>query len=257
MICYSAVLDSYRSAENDLVLDCKVQGVPTPQITWMKDEVALDISGRIISAKLPNGVWELQINNPNRKDSGNYSCIAENASGMHKVSHRVMFNQPEQVRIEIMPRDDEEPRKISKGKKKGKDKPIGTGIPKAKASLTFGSFLTSRTVPDGKPVKLSCFVVGPEPIAKWSKNGGTIAASPTVKQTNTDGLLSLQLLSPTVEDSGEYEVTVKNAAGSISSRCQLTIYSSKITADFPPMFTRALKGKSLNLFQFRFPILKL
>ena len=160
---------------------------------------------------------------------------------MAKTTHRVMFNQPEQVRVEIVPKEEE--RKISKGKKKGKDKPLGTGIPKAKASLSFGSFLTSRTLPDDKPVKLSCFVVGPDPIAKWSKNGGTIAPSATVKQTNTDGLLSLQLLSPTIADSGEYEVTVKNAAGSISSKCQLTIYSSKMTADFPPMFTRALKGK--------------
>lgn len=207
----------------------------------MKDEVALDISGRIMTAKLPNGAWELQIHNPNKKDSGNYSCLAENASGMHKVSHRIMFDQPEQVRVEILPKEEE--RKINKGKKKGKDKALGTGIPKAKASLCFGSFLTSRTLPDDKPVKLSCFVVGPDPIAKWSKNGGTVAASPTVKQTNTDGLISLQLLNPTVEDSGEYEVMVKNAAGSISSKCQLTIYSSKLSADFPPMFTRALKGK--------------
>lgn len=177
------------------------------------------------------------------KDSGTYSCVAENASGMHKVAHRVLFNQPTQVRMELLPREEEEPKRPIKGKKKGgKEKEKGTGIPKAKASLHFGSFLTSRTVPDGTPVKLSCFVVGPDPKAKWSKNGGTIAASATVKQTNTDGLLSLQLLSPTVEDSGEYEVTVQNAAGSISSRCQLTIYSSKITADFPPMFTRALKG---------------
>lgn len=208
----------------------------------MKDEVPLDISGRILSAKLPNGVWELQVHNPSKKDSGTYSCVAENASGMHKVTHRVMFNQPEQVRIELVPKEEE--KKIPKGKKKGgKDKAVGTGIPKAKASLSFGSFLTSRTLPDDKPVKLSCFVVGPEPIAKWTKNGGTIAASATVKQTNTDGLISLQLLNPTAEDSGEYEVMVKNAAGSISSKCQLTIYSSKLSADFPPMFTRALKGK--------------
>lgn len=234
--------DSYRSAEDDLVLDCKVQGVPMPRITWLKDEVPIDIAGRVLSAKLPNGVWELQIHNPNKKDSGTYSCVAENASGMHKVAHRVMFNQPEQVRIELVPKDEEE-RKISKGKKKGKDKPLGTGIPKAKASLNFGSYLTSRTLPDDKPVKLSAFVTGPDPIAKWSKNGGTIAPSATVKQTNTDGLLSLQLLTPTVADSGEYEVMVKNAAGSISSKCQLTIYSSKLSADFPPMFTRALKGK--------------
>lgn len=222
------------------MLDCKVQGVPTPRITWLKDEVPIEMTDRYISAKLPNGVWELQIHNPNKKDSGTYSCVAENASGMQKVNHRVMFTQ-EQIRVDLVPREEE--KKISKGKKKGKDKPLGTGIPKAKASLTFGSFLTSRTVADDKPVKLSCFVVGPDPIAKWTKNGGTVAASPTVKQTNTDGLLSLQLLNPTVADSGEYEITVKNAAGSISSRCQLTIYSAKTNSDFPPMFTRALKGE--------------
>lgn len=224
------------------MLDCKVQGVPTPRITWMKDQVELDISGRYLSAKLPNGVWELQIHNPSMKDSGTYTCLAENACGIQKVTHRVLFSQPEQVRIELMPK--EEPKKIPKGKKKGKDKPVGTGIPKAKASLVFGSYLTSRTVPEGKPVKLSCFVVGPDPIAKWTKNGGTVAPSPTVKQTNVDGLVTLLLLTPTVEDTGEYEVTVKNAAGSISSKCQLNVYSSNITADFPPMFTRALKGKS-------------
>lgn len=228
------------------MLDCKVQGVPTPKITWMKDEVAIDVRGRFLSAKLPNGVWELQIHNPSMKDSGTYACVAENDSGLAKVSHRVLFTQQEHIRMELAPRDEqEEERRPIKGKKKGGkgDKPPGTGIPNSKASLTFGSFLTSRTVPDGSPVKLSCFVVGPQPVAKWTKNGMTVVASATVKETNTDGLLSLQLLSPTMGDSGEYEVTVKNAAGSISSRCQLTIYSSKISSDFPPMFTRALKGK--------------
>lgn len=232
--------DNYRSAENDLVLDCKVHGVPTPRITWIKDNVPIEIRGRYLLAKLPNGVWELQIHNPSMKDTGTYVCMAENASGINKATHRVLYTQPEQVHPEILPK--EEQSKMSKGKKKGKDKPLGTGIPKAKKTLVFGSYLTNRTIAEGTPLKLSCFVSGPEPVAKWTKNGGTVAPSTTVKQTNTDGMISLQLLTTTVEDSGEYEVTVKNAAGSISSSCTVEIFSSKITADFPPMFTRALKG---------------
>lgn len=224
------------------MLDCKVQGNPPPRITWLKDEVEIEITGRYQTAKHANGICELQIHCPNMKDSGTYTCMAENSSGMRKITHRVLYEHPETVRMEILPKDDA-PKRVAKGKKGKKDKPIGTGIPKAKASLVFGSYLTNRTVPEGKPVKLSCFVSGPEPLAKWAKNGGTVAPSPTCKLTNVDGLLTLALLNPTCEDSGNYTVSVKNAAGTITSTCLLDVYSSKITADFPPMFTRALKGK--------------
>ncbi|XP_056427703.1 immunoglobulin superfamily DCC subclass member 4 isoform X3 [Hyla sarda] len=61
--------------ENGLaIFECGINGSPTPQITWQKDQVPLPSSNRIII--LPSGI--LQIIGVQQEDEGLYRCVAAN-----------------------------------------------------------------------------------------------------------------------------------------------------------------------------------
>uniref|UniRef100_A0A3Q0SHC1 Immunoglobulin superfamily DCC subclass member 4 n=1 Tax=Amphilophus citrinellus TaxID=61819 RepID=A0A3Q0SHC1_AMPCI len=66
--------------------ECQIEGVPTPLITWEKDEVAIP-EGTFIS--LPNGV--LQILEVTKHDEGVYRCVASNSAGKD-ISHEARLS---------------------------------------------------------------------------------------------------------------------------------------------------------------------
>uniref|UniRef100_A0A1B0CWT0 Muscle M-line assembly protein unc-89 n=1 Tax=Lutzomyia longipalpis TaxID=7200 RepID=A0A1B0CWT0_LUTLO len=209
-------------------------------IVWAKDEVELPPDERIQQVEHANGVCDLLIHAPSCKDSGTYSCTATNYKGSQRITHRTLVESQSATPVELQPRDEtQKPKGRKLGKKK--EKKESTGIPNARLSLVFQSRLTNRIVKEGQPVKLTCFVAGPEPNLKWLKNGAGFAPSPVLKITNSDGFAVAHFLNPTVDDSGEYSVVAKNSCSTITCSCTLEVYSAKLTADFPPMFTRALK----------------
>nr|XP_045016545.1 immunoglobulin superfamily DCC subclass member 4 [Jaculus jaculus] len=57
--------------------ECHIEGLPSPTITWEKDQVTLPEEPRLIS--LPNGV--LQILDVQDSDTGSYRCVATNSAG--------------------------------------------------------------------------------------------------------------------------------------------------------------------------------
>ena len=64
---------------NEISLECKVEGIPEPAITWMKDGRPL-ASGRDI-AILHDGRF-LQLKNAQVSDTGRYVCVAANVAGL-------------------------------------------------------------------------------------------------------------------------------------------------------------------------------
>lgn len=69
-----------------LVLECKVDGHPTPGVTWLKDDKALDTSDERVKLKangdgVENGT--LRIENLDFEDRADYVCLAENSYGFH------------------------------------------------------------------------------------------------------------------------------------------------------------------------------
>uniref|UniRef100_A0A8C8ED54 Ig-like domain-containing protein n=1 Tax=Otus sunia TaxID=257818 RepID=A0A8C8ED54_9STRI len=64
---------------NEISLECKVQGIPEPAITWMKDGRPL-AAGRDV-AILQGGRF-LQLRSARVSDTGRYVCVAANAAGL-------------------------------------------------------------------------------------------------------------------------------------------------------------------------------
>ncbi|NWY01492.1 IGDC4 protein, partial [Nothoprocta ornata] len=69
--------ESQAAEENGMArFECRIEGLPTPLITWEKDHVAVPAEPRFIT--LPNGV--LQIVDVQESDAGAYHCVATNAA---------------------------------------------------------------------------------------------------------------------------------------------------------------------------------
>lgn len=269
--------DTYFAPSNDLIIECKVRGHPVPTITWLRDGEEIELDDRIQQIEDHDGVCQLIINKPDSKDSGVYAVSAENSEGTLKITHPievtveqttpVISPPPEPVKpvvamVETKQEGDgteavvegEEKSKTSKGTKGGKKgaakgdaKPVkgggsdGTAV-STKNKLLFVTHLTNRTVKINQAVKLQCCVQGPEPQIKWTKNDNPVVFNSSLKQRHVDGLASLEFVSPTLDDIGEYTCYARNYNGEVSTSCKLDVYDVQLTVDFPPLFTRALKG---------------
>lgn len=270
--------DTYFAPSNDLIIECKVRGHPVPTITWLRNNQEIELDDRIQQIEDHDGVCQLIINKPDSKDSGIYAVSAENSEGTLKIVHPievtveqttpVISPPPEPVvevkMVEVSKEGDgtepvvegEEKPKTSKGSKgggkkgaaaKGDGKPVKGGGGDGSAvstrnKLLFVTHLTNRTVKINQAVKLQCCVQGPEPQMKWTKNDVPVVFNSTLKQRHVDGLASLEFVSPTLDDIGEYTCCARNSNGEVSTSCKLDVYDVQLTVDFPPLFTRALKG---------------
>lgn len=125
--------------------------------------------------------------------NGKYGCIAENVAGKTETSHIVQIQIREQrssvsslSSIKESPTtpvpEEADDDKSAAGKGKGqprqkKDAPPSGGgrryapapPPDPKQQLFFLAFLTDRTLPVGGKTKISCYVQGPDPQARWYK----------------------------------------------------------------------------------------
>lgn len=166
-----------------------------------------------------------------------------------------------------------------KGRQKKDDTPSGGGRryapqppPDLKQQLFFIAFLNDRTIPEGGKTKLSCFVEGPDPQARWFKGKQIICVhfviahivktskfisdenplqmSPRVRSETRDGLITLNIQNAVPEDSGVYRILVRNPSSEITSQCTLNVFETiKPTASqTAPIFTNSIKGMSFRVF---------
>ena len=86
----SSIRDTYRHDLDQLVMDCSVNGFPTPKITWLKDGIKLHLSSRYKTSQDLDGRCRLVVQSPCVGDSGHYSCVAQNASWKDEISSFVV-----------------------------------------------------------------------------------------------------------------------------------------------------------------------
>lgn len=111
-----------------------------------------------------------------------------------------------------------------------------------KTKLSFATYLTNRLFALGSHGRLSCVVRGPDPNAKWTKDGQPIVNGPIYKTNSNDGLFTLEFAGECKpEHAGTYEITVRNGDCTISSDCKVSVFQPQLVADLVPTFTRNLK----------------
>uniref|UniRef100_UPI003AAA8F0A myopalladin n=1 Tax=Centroberyx gerrardi TaxID=166262 RepID=UPI003AAA8F0A len=174
-------------------LDCKVSGLPNPELMWL-------VNGRPIYPDLyhkmlvrENGVHSLVIDPLTQNDAGTYTCIASNKAGQSSFC----------LELKVVEKEMKQPPQ-------------------------FVEKLQNTGIPEGTPVRLECRVVGmPPPVIFWKKDNDTIPKTKDRISMHQDatGYVCLLIQPTKKEDAGWYTVSAKNEAGIISCTCRLDIYA--------------------------------
>uniref|UniRef100_H3C1U8 Myopalladin n=1 Tax=Tetraodon nigroviridis TaxID=99883 RepID=H3C1U8_TETNG len=174
-------------------LDCKVSGLPAPELMWLVNGKPIypDLYHKMLVRE--NGVHSLVIDPLTQKDAGTYTCIASNKAGQSSFS----------LELKV--------------------------VEKAmKYPPQFLEKLQNMGIPEGTPVRLECRVVGmPPPVIFWKKDNDSI---PNTKERITmtqdaTGYVCLLIQPTRKDDAGWYTVSAKNEAGIVSCTCRLDIYA--------------------------------
>nr|KAF6347121.1 palladin, cytoskeletal associated protein [Pipistrellus kuhlii] len=176
-------------------MDCKVSGLPTPDLSWQLDgkPVRPDSAHKMLVRE--NGVHSLIIEPVTSRDAGIYTCIATNRAGQNSFSLELVVAAKE-----------------------------------AHKPPVFIEKLQNTGVADGYPVRLECRVSGvPPPQIFWKKENESLTHSTDRVSMHQDnhGYICLLIQGATKEDAGWYTVSAKNEAGIVSCTARLDVYISR------------------------------
>uniref|UniRef100_A0AAZ3SW69 Myopalladin n=1 Tax=Oncorhynchus tshawytscha TaxID=74940 RepID=A0AAZ3SW69_ONCTS len=176
-------------------LDCKVSGLPNPELMWLINgrPIYPDVYHRMLVRE--NCVHSLVIDPLKQDDAGTYTCIASNKAGQSSFGLELRVVEKEM-----------------------------------KQAPQFVEKLQNTGIAEGTPVRLECRVLGmPPPVIYWKKDNDTIPhtkARVSIHQDAT-GYVCLLIQPTRKEDAGWYTVSAKNEAGIVS--CTARKYSRHLT----------------------------
>ncbi|XP_072262128.1 palladin isoform X2 [Pyxicephalus adspersus] len=174
-------------------MDCKVSGLPTPDLSWQLNgrPVRPDNNHKMLVRE--NGVHSLIIEPVTSRDAGIYTCVASNRAGQNSFT----------LELIVAARDAHKP-------------PV------------FLEKLQNTGVTEGYPVRLECRVLGsPPPQIFWKKENDSLTYSTDRVSMHQDhyGYLCLLIQGTTKEDAGWYTVSAKNEAGIVSCTARLDVHT--------------------------------
>ncbi|XP_037351812.1 myopalladin [Talpa occidentalis] len=204
-------------------LDCKVSGLPPPELTWLLNgqPVLPDTSHKMLIRE--TGVHSLLIDPLTQRDAGTYTCVATNKTGQNSFSLELTV--------------------------------VAKEVKKAPVILEK---LQNCGVPEGHPVRLECRVIGmPPPVFFWKKDNETIPFTRGRVSMHQDatGYVCLLIQPAKKSDAGWYTLSAKNEVGIVSCTARLDIYAQWHQQIPPPMSIRptgsrygSLTTKGLDIF---------
>ncbi|KAM6265300.1 myopalladin isoform 1-T3 [Spheniscus humboldti] len=174
-------------------LDCKVSGLPTPDLTWLLNGKPVLPDGTHKMLVRETGVHSLLIDPLLQNDAGTYTCLATNKTGQNSFS----------LELTVVAKE-------------------------VKKAPMFLEKLQNCGVPEGYPVRLECRVVGmPPPIFYWKKDNETIPSNRERMSMHQDttGYVCLLIQPAKKADAGWYTLSAKNEVGIVSCTARLDIYA--------------------------------
>lgn len=197
---FSSVLKDCAVVEGqDFVLQCSVQGIPVPRITWLLNEQPIQYAHSTCEA----GVAELHIQDALPEDDGMYTCLAENTLGQVSCSARVTVREKksDEKREYLLP-----------------------AAPSKPVAPLFLQGLSDLRVMDGSQVTMTVQVSGnPPPEVIWLHDGNEIQESEDFHFEQRGTLHSLCIQEVFPEDTGTYTCEAWNSAGEVRTQAVLMV----------------------------------
>ncbi|XP_041912251.1 palladin isoform X3 [Alosa sapidissima] len=174
-------------------MDCKVSGLPTPDLIWQLNGQTIRPDSAHKMLVRENGVHSLVIEPVTSRDAGIYTCIASNRAGQNSFNLELIVAAKEMHK-----------------------------------APTFIEKLQNTGVAEGYPVRLECRVSGvPFPQIFWKRENESLTHNTDRISMHQDnfGYLCMIIQPALKEDAGWYTVSAKNEAGIVSSTARLDIHS--------------------------------
>ncbi|KAL0279933.1 UNVERIFIED_CONTAM: hypothetical protein PYX00_001383 [Menopon gallinae] len=200
----TAVRESYKFTEDELILECRVRSHPPPKVQWLRNGVPLRPSPRYQQTESSDGICRLIISHPEVDDSGDYTCRAENQVADNSVAHRVKFLGRQHYA---------EARKAA------------TRSPKDFRKPHFRSELTDHLVPAGGTIALQVEVRGlPPPEVKWLRGNEELPRSSSkVRFFEDSGVHTLLVSNASETEAGIYSCHAYNAFGHVRTTAAVEV----------------------------------
>ncbi|XP_067273011.1 palladin isoform X3 [Pseudorasbora parva] len=174
-------------------MDCKVSGLPTPDLIWQLNGQTIRPDSFHKMLVRENGVHSLVIEPVTSRDAGVYTCIASNRAGQNSFNLELIVAAKEMHKAPC-----------------------------------FIEKLQNTSVGEGQPVRLECRVSGvPFPQIFWKKENESFTHNTDRISMHQDnfGYLCMIIQPALKEDAGWYTVSAKNEAGIISSTARLDVHA--------------------------------
>uniref|UniRef100_A0A9J2P3W7 Immunoglobulin I-set domain protein n=1 Tax=Ascaris lumbricoides TaxID=6252 RepID=A0A9J2P3W7_ASCLU len=194
------------------VFECRVSGVPRPEIKWFKDgqEIIPDEHTKIES--LPDGTNRLTVDSARVDDQGNYRCEATNTAGSMSSKAPMTVNAPETLKVK--------------------------------------QELEDVNVVEGAKIRLYVEVEGQPKTVKWFKGKDEIVSNrKTVLEKISEQEYKLEIEHSQLSDAGAYRVVLSTETESVESSSTVTVAEKITEPTFTKGLEDATvpKGSSLSL----------
>lgn len=205
--------------------ECKVEGVPRPQITWCRQTAIIKPSQDFQMYYDDDNVATLIIREVFPEDAGTFTCVAKNAAGFASSTTELVVEQPLSDHGSDMTGLS---RKSLSRESSLAD--ILEGIPP-----TFSRKPRAQCVDEGTNVILECRLVAvPEPDIVWTFNGKEITTQKNVKvvvESDMHMYMSVVSISKVLKDQeGTYEVIATNREGEARLPITLKVKTGEMEA---------------------------
>ncbi|XP_045423418.1 obscurin isoform X23 [Lemur catta] len=205
--------------------DCVVTGQPLPSVRWFKDGKLLEEDDHYMINEDQQGGHQLIITAVVPADMGVYRCLAENSVGVSSTKA--------ELRVDLTSTDYETAADatetssyfsaqgyLSSREQEGTESTTDEGqLPQVVEELK-----DLQVAPGARLAKFQLKVKGyPAPTLYWFKDGQPLTASAHVRMTDKKTLHSLEIVSVTREDAGQYAAYISNAVGTAYSSARLLV----------------------------------
>ncbi|XP_075865693.1 obscurin [Microcebus murinus] len=205
--------------------DCVVMGQPLPGVRWFKDGKLLEEDDHYMINEDQQGGHQLIITAVVPADMGVYRCLAENSVGVSSTKA--------ELRVDLTSTDYETAADatetssyfsaqgyLSSREQEGTESTTDEGqLPQVLEELK-----DLQVAPGTRLAKFQLKVKGyPAPTLYWFKDGQPLTASARVRMADKKTLHTLEIVSVTREDTGQYSAYVSNAVGAAYSSARLLV----------------------------------